>query len=284
MFDPPQFTEPPMEAPAATNSELGAVAAITPPTQRASLTTRPPPPPPPPPLTKGVELLPNGPAPGVVVVSPHPRAAESEGMFNCVVCLQDQDHAAQMVMPCCGNTVESSIKFCRQCIYKIAETGIRGYIGKCPMCPLHFTLSADGLVQVCQESDVPHVCRLCHCERTSVDPDKKLCTLCMLGSEHLFRYECHACHNVQSIPHPLWLYQPLPGEYSVNTWMCYSSDYRAPTTWRVLPEEMKKIPNEVRAVRACVLVYVYKSVRTCVDMCVDVWSGGQDSHRTVTAL
>lgn len=241
MFNAPLFDEPPtIKAPAA--------AIVTPSTderrsseQRTSVIIPPPPPPP-----RIGEILPNGPAPGVVYISNVPRPSAPDGQFNCVVCLQDQDYSSLMIMPCCGNTLESSIKFCRTCIGKIAETGIRSYIGKCPMCPLHFTLGFDGLVQICQEQDVPQICRLCHCECEGVDPEKKLCPLCVIGSENFFRYECEDCHNVQSVPHPLWMSQPLPGEYSVNTWMCYSSECRAPKRWRILPEEMKKIPPIVR--------------------------------------
>lgn len=106
--------------------------------------------------------------------------------FNCAICLQDVPLYTQLVMPCCGN-VDSTAKFCATCIDKVAEMGVQGRFGKCPLCPLYFTIRQGTVVL---QKSVPRPCRICRMERELVDGQRMLCALCVVGTQHRFNYEC----------------------------------------------------------------------------------------------
>jgi hypothetical protein len=70
-----------------------------------------------------------------------------------------------------------------------------------------------------------------------------LCELCLLGSEYQFRYECERCHQVQSIPHPMWRYQPTAAAFGDTSWACHRrcGDY---THWRIVAEDVGRVPAQ----------------------------------------
>lgn len=144
-------------------------------------------------------------------------------------------------MPCCGQE-SSTIQYCRQCLVVIAQNGIEGRIGKCPTCSDYFTFE-EGEIKT--QSEVPTECSICKQMRTVVihlQEGFALCPPCVLGSRHMFNYECERCHLTQMIPHPIWSYQPSLEAYSRVTWACHlrCGDY---THWRIVPEDAQRIPQ-----------------------------------------
>ena len=117
-----------------------------------------------------------------------------------------------------------------------------GRIGKCPTCSDYFTFSEEGEIK--SQNEVPTKCTICQQLKTVVVHLREgfsLCPPCVLGSRHMFNYECERCHLTQMIPHPMWTYQPSLEEYSSVTWACHlrCSDY---THWRIVPEDAQVIP------------------------------------------
>ena len=163
-------------------------------------------------------------------------AAEASS-FMCSVCQQNVPLADKVTMPCCG-TNSSTVQLCRSCIETIVQNGIRSSIGRCPACRSYFVMQ--GGLPVTQTS-VPRECMICFQVREITDPSLELCSACMLGTEYSFRYECNRCHSVQTIPHPMWLYQPTPSTFTGATWACHHEckDY---TNWRIVPDDQKRVP------------------------------------------
>jgi hypothetical protein len=84
-------------------------------------------------------------------------------------------------------------------------------------------------------------CRVCCNHKMNVV--EAMCEVCRYGRTHALRYECHRCHRHQTIPHPMWRYQPSFEENSTASWACHvgCGDY---THWRVIAEDVSQIPRE----------------------------------------
>lgn len=165
----------------------------------------------------------------------------SQDTFSCAICWETVNLTDRVTMPCCGQD-SSSIQYCRQCLVVISEQGIEGKIGKCPTCSDYFTFENG---EIRSQHDVPVECTICKQFKTVVVQLREgfsLCPPCVLGSRHMFHYECDRCHLVQMIPHPMWSFQATPEAYSSVTWACHMrcGDY---THWRIVPEDALSIPQ-----------------------------------------
>eukprot|EP01052_Picozoa_sp_SAG31_P029186 SAG31_NODE_2881_length_4958_cov_3.159086_4_plen_245_part_00 len=166
-------------------------------------------------------------------------AGAQEWASQCAICLEPDlgTPALQRAeMPCCARQ-SSTIAYCVPCIRIICERA-PGSVGQCPTCRSFVRIDATGsvhrAVQVAQ-------CLLCRQER--VIADEGCCGQCLLGKRLPLRYECERCHQLQRIPHPMWKYQPSPGEYGNDTWACRRR-CGSQTRWRVYPADAHYIPPE----------------------------------------
>ena len=151
--------------------------------------------------------------------------AEAAESFRCAICWEDVPLLDKVTMPCCGNP-NSTVQHCRRCIETIVQNGIQSFIGRCPVCRAYFVMR-EGLPV--SQASVPRQCQMCRQVKEIADPNRELCSACLLGR---FRYECNRCHRTQMIPHPMWLYQPSPTTFTGATWACHvgCGDY---TNWRI---------------------------------------------------
>lgn len=158
--------------------------------------------------------------------------------FACAVCLEHYDGDERAALPCCGAArgTGSSMQFCRRCVEIICERSPGG-VGKCPVCRKHLRIApGSGEIEQCERRGV---CRFCRQNRVIVDRDS--CDACLLGQEHVLPYECEGCGRSQRIPHPMWRYQPTPGEFGNVTWHCHQL-CNAFTQWRVDTGAVDRVP------------------------------------------
>lgn len=164
--------------------------------------------------------------------------AEAYPANGCAICFQkfNSVDVIHLPMPCCGRA-PSSMQYCKRCLEIIAETNTPTGVGKCPTCSKYFRFEDGHLVPL---PPLLGTCRMCLQTRALPDPTR-LCEKCLLGRLYCLRYQCERCSNVQVIPHPMWTYQPSPGEFGNVTWACHRRcfDY---THWRLLPEDADRIP------------------------------------------
>lgn len=182
------------------------------------------------------------------------------GDDTCAICYCEQ--VAAWRMPCCARP-DSDLKYCRRCLEIVA----RDYcpadlsLGICPTCRGYFRLRrgpADGRgrvllgsadpaeiarsLLVVEEAEPPlNPCRMCTQLRVLPPGTNGLCAKCDIGQRVCLRYECERCGRTQSIPHPMFDYQPSPREFGSATWACHQrcGDY---THWRILETDLGKIP------------------------------------------
>ena len=157
----------------------------------------------------------------------------------CCVCFGSEKDDVFVKMPCCFAT-QSSTSYCRGCLKKICEISTVSGIGRCPTCrsKFMFDLATDNVT-----NDVPKIkgrCGMC-CQVIDIE-ERGLCSACLLGETHAFRYQCDGCHRIQSIPHPMWRYQNKPDVSGGATWACHQgcNDY---THWKILAEDADRIPD-----------------------------------------
>ena len=69
-----------------------------------------------------------------------------------------------------------------------------------------------------------------------------LCENCLEGSIDPLRYTCQRCHQVQTIPHPMWKSQKTVQTETEWSWACHQecNDY---THWVIVEEDIAKIPQ-----------------------------------------
>ena len=73
-----------------------------------------------------------------------------------------------------------------------------------------------------------------------------------IGNSNPLLYECKQCHGAQRIPHPMYRYQPKPGEFGTKTWSCEGPcnfltwSCEGPcnflTHWRIRHNQLSSIP------------------------------------------
>jgi len=166
----------------------------------------------------------------------HGVCKEMDEITTCAVCL---DATELTMMPCCG-TEAASTRFCLRCLQVICEMAPEGR-GRCPNCRTEIMVAEGHLGHEVVKAPVNMGrCRVC-CQGNKVIVEKGMCGACALGSRHALRYECDRCHRTQRIAHPMWRYQPAPGQYGSATWACHQrcGDY---THWRVLPNDLSSVP------------------------------------------
>ena len=160
---------------------------------------------------------------------------------TCAICYESLNEQSLILMPCCGRE-ESTVQYCCDCLLVIANNGINNTFGKCPSCSKYFTV--DNKVVTIRDS-IPLQCLMCmqaHNDTIAIGPGRNICPRCILGHSYCFSYECKRCHNMQSIPHPMWTYQPSPTEYTTATWACQRcGDY---THWRISASDVNRVPPE----------------------------------------
>ncbi len=155
---------------------------------------------------------------------------------TCCICFECPEEFA--VLPCCGDRPESTTKFCKKCIGTICMTGPCG-VGKCPRCRKSLGEESDGSFSVKEATGQCRMCRGNH-----VIMARGMCEKCNLGERYCFIYECDNCHRNQRIPHPMFIYQPAPQDYSTSTWACHQrcGDY---THWRIVESDIRRIPLQL---------------------------------------
>jgi hypothetical protein len=160
----------------------------------------------------------------------------AEHVFQCAICLEDGALGHKATMPCCARD-GSTIAFCRRCTEVICERG-GGGVGRCPTCRHYIKIGGDGEVEL---AVLTANCRQCQQMRVIVDND--MCERCLLGTKYCFTYECDGCHQLQRIPHPMFMYQRAAAEFSTDTWACHRG-CETFTHWRIVPEHSAHIPPE----------------------------------------
>ena len=157
---------------------------------------------------------------------------------KCCVCICEK--AVTFIMPCCG-VPTSSMVFCTDCVQAICDmnTSTEENVGKCPVCTKHFKFE-NGALAI---HETRGCCRMCCQDRVIVSDN--LCSNCLVGQSHTFRYICGRCSGVQRIPHPMWQYQTSPDQLGSASWACHVGchDY---TYWRIHPEDVERVPNSLQ--------------------------------------
>ena len=161
--------------------------------------------------------------------------------FSCAICLDDYSEAEVAHLPCCLIPPTATTRFCKRCIEIICERSA-GNTGRCPNCRNFLKVGADGLLQVTNQMDT---CTCCG--KISVIVHSRghamLCDACFLCMERPLLYECEGCGRFQRIPHPMYRYQPAPGEFGANTWAC-AVRCGVQTRWRIKSSELAEVPAE----------------------------------------
>lgn len=141
--------------------------------------------------------------------------------FQCAVCLEEDLPGPPVVMPCCGReAAASTTQFCRRCVEIICEQNSVA-VGMCPRCRSYYHIEEDGTLAL---SDNMGQCQFCRQHRTLMTTRPvPLCSACLMGTRVALRYQCQGCGRNQRIPHPMWRYQPTPGEHTTDTWACHQA-------------------------------------------------------------
>uniref|UniRef100_A0A7S3B0G0 Uncharacterized protein n=1 Tax=Haptolina ericina TaxID=156174 RepID=A0A7S3B0G0_9EUKA len=94
-------------------------------------------------------------------------------------------------------------------------------------------------------TDQTETCGCCNQVRVIVETRGRLmlCDACFLGMNRPLVYECEGCGRYQRIPHPMYRYQPTPGEFGNTSWACQVR-CGAQTHWRLKPSELDRVPAE----------------------------------------
>mmetsp|Transcript_13035 Transcript_13035/g.15563 ORF Transcript_13035/g.15563 Transcript_13035/m.15563 type:complete len:260 (-) Transcript_13035:95-874(-) len=156
---------------------------------------------------------------------------------SCSICFTDfvKGSFDPVLMPCCG-MIGSSVSFCKPCLKVMCK---HDSIAKCPSCRKPFFIIDDQI-----SNNIPtQRCRMC-CQLKILSGNQGLCIACEIGSANLLRYECHKCHGIQKIPHPMYRYQVKSNEYGYSSsWACHQRCH-AQTHWKVLEEDLHKVPDD----------------------------------------
>lgn len=161
--------------------------------------------------------------------------------FSCAVCLEECPSSEEARLPCCEIPEGSTTRFCLRCIQIICERSAAA-IGRCPNCRAFLRIDEEGELRVTEQQDI---CVCCCQLRVIVESRGRhmLCDACLLGSQSPLLYECEGCGRFQRIPHPMYRYQPTPGEFGNNSWAC-RVHCATQTRWRIKPSELDRVPIE----------------------------------------
>ena len=138
-------------------------------------------------------------------------------------------------LPCCEVEGCSTI-FCIRCIELVCENSPNN-VGRCPRCRTQSIQVVNGVVQKIEKAKAQ--CRMCR--QQHFIKAGGLCEGCFEGNRNSLRYRCDGCNRVQTIPHPMYRYQPSPTASGVPTWACYQR-CGDQTRWCIIPEDLDKIP------------------------------------------
>jgi hypothetical protein len=188
---------------------------------------------------------------------------ESSGdMKECPICLTEKECVA---LPC-GRCPT----ICMDCIDRLTDKILEIEDGELPELPEEVRNQKAGKCPICKKIIMKYGCKLWRAEgrcrmcghggmiladveRCMVASNEvKLegycdnCWICIAYPEtYRFEYECNRCGNFQSIPHPMYRYQPTADTFPAvggPTWACHQGcfDY---TNWRIKADQADKVPN-----------------------------------------
>lgn len=154
--------------------------------------------------------------------------------FSCAVCyVEELPLSERVTLPCCGRE-GSSIQYCATCLGVLCAS--MGGVGRCPTCSKHFRIEG-GRATAAEELAQCSCCRQLRpgVLRGGGGSGPPLCAACTLGVRLRLSYECETCHRKQTIPHPMFLYQPTPVAFSTDTWACHNAGCPGEYThWRIV--------------------------------------------------
>jgi len=152
-------------------------------------------------------------------------------------------------------------RYCRRCLELVVKSCSVREKGHCPSCRAHFqmfqpandtkldTAEPDGIKKQLLSLNKPPVpkgrCGMCRQQHELPPQMNGFCAKCDLGRTLALVYECSRCHKKQRIPHPMFSYQSSASAFGGPTWACHQGCC-AYTTWRVVPEDVAKIPEAHR--------------------------------------
>ena len=172
---------------------------------------------------------------------------------QCEVCLGEAfptstNNLSFVSMPCCGTSPDSkSLNICSACVILLTHRTSDGInrVGRCPRCRSWISIQApDGNaplhldVSILEQSGK---CAACNQYRSLIVDRGEVCDACFLGNSNPLLYECKQCHGAQRIPHPMYQYQPKPGEFGTKTWSC-EGPCNFLTHWRIRHDQLSSIP------------------------------------------
>jgi hypothetical protein len=166
-----------------------------------------------------------------------------QGNDTCAICLTE--NISCLRMSCCYRE-GSDLVYCLSCLHLLAHEHSRS-IGKCPTCRKEYQLQLDNdgnFIGMLSGSEIPKImgtCMYCRQHRELGSQSRK-CEKCELGSQYNFAYQCNTCQGIQRIPHPMWIYQASPNDFSGASWFCHQgcSEF---THWKLVDSELGKIPH-----------------------------------------
>jgi hypothetical protein len=178
---------------------------------------------------------------------------------TCAVCLERVFPTSKALMPCCDR-VGASVEMCAPCVRFICARGLNG-VGRCPKCRAHVrpvvpvvpggrtnsaartsTTSTATNTNQFELAVMRGTCMLCRQQKDLLD-ERSVCDACVYGARFALRHECHGCGKTQRIPHPMWRYQTSVESFGNVAWACHGR-CRAFTKWRVLAEDVPRVPPE----------------------------------------
>jgi len=164
--------------------------------------------------------------------------------FECAICCSEKADTERAILPCCERE-EATVQICFSCIEVICQRSPDAT--KCPRCnSTCIEIEGNGESRTIVAAQPRIRCRLCCHNKLASDfnnPSRRVCSVCEVGQRNHFRYECQRCHGIQSIPHPMYRYQPSPTEAGGPTWACHVGcrDY---TTWCIHPDDVDLVPAD----------------------------------------
>ena len=158
--------------------------------------------------------------------------------------------------PCCepdedddsAHHSANAMNVCMSCILVLttATTDGSARVGRCPRCRGWISASTmhspnvglsvqtlqgcEGKCDTCQEVNNP-----------LVEQNPPTCDACFLGKRCSLSYECQDCHEVQTIPHPLYRCQETAESYGNTKWECHGK-CKKPTNWKICKDQLSLIP------------------------------------------
>lgn len=170
----------------------------------------------------------------------------ADAPVTCAICYEDvtpnDDAVARergtFDAPCCGaRSTTSTTQFCNRCVSTVVTMRPSG-VGPCPRCRTPLKIDeTDGRFVLARPE---RTCRVCRQPRAMMD----VCDVCEYGARHALRYRCVECGRAQVIAHPMWRYCERPGSETTATWACHGPRCGTFRRWRIVEEDVRRVPPE----------------------------------------